>query len=325
MRPTGRLHLGNYLGSAKGMVALQNDEKYETFYMVADLHGVTTPYSKEEFSESVRSVVLDYLSVGLEPEKSVLFVQSHVPEHTELAYCLSTVVSVAEMSHLPTFKEQVKLHPKNVTMALLNYPVLMAADILAYKADLVPVGLDQEPHIEVSRKIAKKMNGLYGTTFPEPKRFTLPGGEYIPSLRGEGKMSKSVEGSYINLHDSFDTINKRLAGAPTDSGKGDKFPNSGGVATLMKLVELFESIEKRQEYELQYTSGGIKYSDLKGELAEAIYKKLEPIQNKRKELEKNTDYVEKVLLEGVSHARSIASVTLKEVKKLMGFMVLPVS
>ena len=320
MRPTGRLHLGNYLGAAKGMIALQNDPTYETIYMVVDYHGITTPHNKDTYAESTRSVVLDYLAAGLDPKKSIITIQSLVPEHSELAHLLSTVVSVAEMSHLPTFKEKVKMHPKNVTMALLNYPVLMAADILAYKAELVPVGLDQEPHIEVAREIARKMNAQYGADFPEPKRFTLPGVEYIPSLKGEGKMSKSVEGSYINLSDDLETIKKRLAGAPTDSGKGDKSPDSGGVVTLLKLVELFESKEKRKEYEAQYTRGGIRYAELKAELAEAIYKQLKPIQLRRSEIAKDTKYVDKVLLDGAERARSIAAKTLKEVKKKMGFV-----
>lgn len=320
MRPTGRLHLGNYLGSANGMVALQNDSSCETFYMVVDLHGLTTPYDRTKFADTVKSVVLDYLSIGLDPEKSAVFIQSQVPEHVELAYYLSTIVNVAEMSHLPTYKEKVKQHPKHVTMALLNYPVLMAADILAYKANLVPVGLDQEPHIEVARKIAKKMNGLYGTAFPEPKRFTLPGGEYIPSLKGIGKMSKSVEGSYINLTDDLETIKKRLAGVPTDIGKGESVPTEGGIPVLLKLVELFDGKEKRHEYETQYTHKGILYSDMKAELAGSIYRELKPIQARRAELEKDSDAVKKTLAQGAEKARTVVSRTLKEVREKIGII-----
>ena len=210
MRASGRLHLGNYLGGAKGMLELQNNPEYETLYMVADVHGITAPYEVKKLQQNRREMLLDYLSVGLDPEKSVVFMQSTVPEHLELAFYLSSVVSMFRMQHLPTFKDEVKKHPDNVTMALLGYPVLMAADILIYKAGLVPVGIDQEPHLEVAREIARKMNDTYGTKFPEPIRFATKG-EYVPSLSGEGKMSKSVEGSYINLTDDLKTIQKALA------------------------------------------------------------------------------------------------------------------
>src|SRR3972149_9954204 len=268
IRATGRLHLGNYLGAVKGMLALQNDPSYETLYMVADLHSINTQYDTKSFQESVRGVLLDYLAAGLDPEKSVIFVQSHVPEHVELSYLFSTSVSLAKMLHLPTYKEKLKLHPHDSTVALLYYPVLMAADILVYKAELVPVGIDQEPHLEVTREIARKMNSIYSTGFPEPKRFATEG-EYIPSLTGEGKMSKSVEGSYINLTDDLQTIKAKLAKAPTDSGKGGKAPEDGGVAALLTFVELFQGKEKRQDYEKKYTSSGIKYSELKEGLSEA--------------------------------------------------------
>ena len=222
MRASGRLHLGNYYGGAKGMLTLQEDENYDTFYMVANLHGITTPFKPDELKTSARSVIIDYLAAGLDPEESTLFIQSDVADlHAQLAFYLSSVVTVARMQHLPTFKEKVKQYPENVTMALLNYPVLMSADILLYKAHAVPVGIDQEPHLEVSREIARKMNDQYGMDFPEPKRFTIKGGEYIPSLTGEGKMSKSVEGSYILLTDDIDTIKSRLSKVPTDGGKGD--------------------------------------------------------------------------------------------------------
>jgi len=239
--------------------------------------------------------------------------------HAELMFYFSTVCTVARMKHLPTFKEKVKQHPENVTMALLNYPVLMAADILAYKGELVPVGVDQEPHLEVAREVARKMNDRYGMDFPEPKRFSTKGG-YVPSLLGEGKMSKSVEGSYINLTDGLKTIKKKLASAPTDAGKGKKVPTEGGVANLMQFVELFEGKKKRKKYEREYVGKGIRYGDLKKELAEAIYKELEPIQKRRKELEAKPEYVEKIIEEGAKKARIIAQETVSEVKKKMGLV-----
>ena len=317
IRSSGQLHLGNYLGAVKGMIALQNDSRYTTNYMVADLHAITTPYNITSFQHDTRSVIIDYLSAGLDPEKSVLFVQSNVREHVELSYLLSTVITVARAQHLPTYKDKFHQQQGNVSMALFQYPVLMAADILLYKADLVPVGIDQEPHIEITREIARKMNTQYGMDFPEPTRFATTG-EYVPSLTGSGKMSKSVSGSFINLTDDLATIKKRLAGAPTDSGKGSTIPTEGGVANLLKFVELFEGIEKRKEYESQYIGSGIRYGDLKNELAEAIDRELAPIREKRKELEAKPEYVDKVIKEGAEKARAIASATVAEVKQKMG-------
>lgn len=318
MRPTGRLHLGNYLGTAKGMVALQNDPNYETFYMVADVHAITTPYSVSELGEKRRDVLLDYMSVGLDPDKSALFFQSMVPEHAELAFYFSSVMTIARMQHLPTFKDKVKQYPEHATMALLNYPILMASDILIYKASMVPVGLDQEPHMEIAREIARKMNDSYGTDFPEPQ--SLKGTtRYVPSLLGEGKMSKSVDGSYISLSDDLKTIQKKLASAPTDSGRGAMLPGSGGVANLLTFVEMFEGKEKRDEYENEYLTDGVRYGDLKNELAEAIYRELKPIQEKRAELVADKARIDRVIKEGAEKARVVASATMAEVKEKMGF------
>jgi tryptophanyl-tRNA synthetase len=317
IRATGRLHLGNYLGAVKGMLELQDNPEYQTFYMVADLHAITTPYDPKTLAQNSREVILDYLAAGLDPEKSTIFIQSQVPEHVELSYLFSTAVTVARMQHLPTFKEKIKQHPDNVSMALLYYPVLMAADILVYKAGLVPVGIDQEPHLEVAREIAGKLNERFGLDFPEPQRFATKG-EYVPSLTGEGKMSKSVEGSSISLTDDLETIKKRLSAAPTDSGKGGKVPQQGGVSSLLKFVELFEGQEKRKEYEEAYTSSGIRYGDLKKELAEAIFEELKPIQGEREKLEANPEYVDKVIEEGAIKARKVTSEILAETKKAMG-------
>lgn len=333
IRATGRLHLGNYLGAVKGMLALQDDPDYETFYMVADAHTITTPYEIEELRKNRREVILDYLAAGLDPEKSVIFQQAAVTEHFELAFYFSSVTTIAKMQHLPTFKDKVKQYPDHVTMALLNYPILMAGDILIYQANSVPVGIDQEPHLEVTREIARRMNQDYGTNFPEPQRFATEG-EYVPSLAGEGKMSKSIEGSYINLTDNLETIKKRLSGAPTDSGMGtlqddptsklkkkyiDQSGNvSSGVASLLTFVELFEGAEKRLHYEKLYTSSGIRYGELKQELATAIYQQLQPLQQKRQELEANPLYVDTVIADGAQKARAVAQETLLEVRQKMG-------
>ncbi len=319
IRATGRLHIGNYLGAVKGMLALQEDPSYETLYMVADLHSINVPYDPKTFQEKVKDVVLDYLSAGLDPSKSTIFVQSHVPEHIDLSYLFSSVLTVARMLHLPTYKDKIKQNDENANMAMLYYPVLMAADILAYKASSVPVGDDQLPHLEVSREVARKMNEKYGMDFPEPTQFKTSG-HYVPSLIGEGKMSKSVEGSYIGLTDTLEEIKDKLATMPTDAGKGESVPKEGGVTNLLTLVELYEGEKMRKEYEGQYLSAGIKYSELKEELAGAIYRELEPIQKKRKELEANPEYVDKVLEEGAKKAQEIARETLKEVKQKMGLI-----
>lgn len=320
IRATGRLHLGNYLGAVKGMLALQDDPAYETLYMVADVHAVTTPYDVKELRKNRREVIIDYLAAGLDPAKSVLFQQADVPQHLELAFYLSSVVTIARMQHLPTFKDKVKQYPEHATMALLNYPILMASDILIYKAGLVPVGVDQEPHLEVSREIAGKMNNEYGLDFPEPKRFKTEG-EYVPSLLGEGKMSKSVEGSFINLTDDLATIKAKLAKAPTDSGTvGGNIPKDGGVGNLFTLLKLFTDNDIFVKFVIDYREKRIRYSEMKQVLTEAIYKELEPIQEKRKYFEEHPEEVDQIIKEGNEKARTIASVTVHEVREKMGLL-----
>jgi len=273
IRATGRLHLGNYLGAVKGMLELQNSSEYETFYMVADVHTITTPYNVEELRKNRREVILDYLAAGLDPAKSVIFQQSEVNEHIELAFYLSSVTTIAKMQHLPTFKDKVKQYPDHATLALLNYPALMAADILLYKAELVPVGIDQEPHLEIAREIVRRMNQDYGTDFPEPQRFKTTG-EYIPSLTGEGKMSKSVEGSYINLTDDLEIIRKKVRSIPTATTAGGE--KTGGIKILFDLLSLFDkgSVDRFDE---EFKAGTLQFVALKDAVAEAIFAELAPI------------------------------------------------
>lgn len=314
IRATGRLHLGNYLGAVKGMLELQDDPNYQTLYMVADLHTLTTPYDVAELRVNRREVIVDYLSAGLDPQKSILFQQANINLHAELAFYFSSVTTIAKMQHLPTFKDKVKQHPDHATMALLNYPMLMAADILIYKADLVPVGVDQEPHLEVTREVARKMNQEYGTTLPEPQRFATPGG-YIPSLLGEGKMSKSVAGSYINLTDTKDEILKKVRSVPTATTAGGEM--SPGVSALFTFVELLAPSELAS-LQADFKNGSLQFSQLKEVVAEAIYQELKPLQARRAEIESDPRYVDTVITEGTQKAREIASETLQEVKELMG-------
>ena len=220
------------------------------------------------------------------------------------------------MLHLPTYKDKIKQYPKNVTLALLNYPVLMASDILIYKANMVPAGLDQEPHLEVTREIARKMNQYYGTKFPEPVRINAKG-DYIPSLKGEGKMSKSVEGSFINLTDSLEEIRKKIRSVPTATQAGGEM--SEGVKTLFKFAELYipNDVEK---YKKEFTEGSLQFVKLKDAIAEAIFKDLQPFQERRKKIAADSAYVDRVIKEGAEKARAIASKTVKEVREKMGLL-----
>mgnify|MGYP005840169241 CR=1 FL=1 len=318
IRATGTLHLGNYLGAVKGMIELQDDPGLETYYMVADLHTLTTPYDAASLDSSTKNVMLDYLAAGLNPQKTTLFAQSMVPEHTELAFLFSTVTTMAKMQHLPTFKDKVKQHSEHVTMALLNYPVLMASDILVYKADLVPVGIDQEPHIEVTREIARRFNQDYGNMFPEPHRFATAG-EYIPSLTGEGKMSKSVEGSAIALTDDKDLVRKKIRSIPTATTAGGE--KTGGVAALFTLLKLYLPNEL-SSFEQKYDDGSLRFVELKDTISEAISHSLTPHQVRRKEIMETSGYLETVMREGAEKARETASQTLVEAKKAMGLVTL---
>jgi tryptophanyl-tRNA synthetase len=314
IRATGRLHLGNYLGAVKGMLDLQNNSEYVTLYMVADVHTLTTPYNIDELKVNRREVIIDYLAAGLDPQKSILFQQAEVPQHLELAFYFSSVVTIAKMQHLPTFKDKVKQHPQHSTMALLNYPVLMAADILVYKSDLVPVGIDQEPHLEVAREIARSMNQKYGTNFPEPKRFATEGG-YVPSLSGEGKMSKSVEGSFINLTDPLDVIRKKVRSVPTATVAGGEM--TGGIKALFDFLRLLAP-DQIASFQSQYDDGSLRFVELKDAVADAIYAELQPFQEKRAELDKDSTYIDQVIRDGAQKAQSIAQVTIAETKEKLG-------
>lgn len=316
IRATGYLQLGNYLGAVKGMLDLQDE--YDCTFSVVDLHAMTTPYDKQTLASNIRNIVLDYLGAGLNPERCRLEIQSQVPQHTELSYLLATLYPLAPLQDLPTFKEKAAQYPKNITTALLYYPILMAADILLYKAELVPVGLDQEPHLEVAREIARKFNQQFGEIFPEPRRFKTKG-EYVPSLTGKGKMAKSVEGSFIALTDDLEAIRKRLARVVTDSGaEGGELPKEGSVANLFKLLALFNRDDMYKKFKEDYMEGHIRYGDLKGYLAEEIYKELQPLQERRKYYEEHPSIVDDILLAGRESCLSIAEDTMREVKEKMG-------
>lgn len=316
-RPTGPLHLGNYFGAIKGYLDLQNNENFDCLYAVVDLHGITSPYNPKKYQTQINELVLEYLACGLDPNKSHLIIQSQIPEHLELSYLLATLYPVSRLEQLPTYKEKKKEQPKYANLGLLYYPILMAADILIYKSELVPVGKDQLPHLELTREIARIFNNKFGQTFKEPQPY-LTEGAYVPSLTGEGKMSKTNPKSYLSLIDDLKTIKAKIFKVPTDSGKGKTVPLKGGVFALLTLVELFEGKEKRKEYEKMYLTSGIKYQTLKNDLSLKIYKILKPIQEKRKYFESNPKLIKKILSEGKNYASKIAQKTLKEVKIKMG-------
>lgn len=317
IRSSGRLHIGNYLGAVKGMLKLQ--ETHDCIFGVVNYHGITTPFDPKDIQGEIREVVLDYLGAGLDPKKCRLMIQSQVPKHVELSYLFATIFPVSRLEQLPTYKEKKLQNPDYINLGLLYYPILMAADILIYKADTVPVGKDQLPHIELTREVARKFNRMFGGRFPEPQAY-LTKGASVPSLIGEGKMAKSVKGSYILLTDNLKTIKARLTKAPTDIGHGKKIPKEGGVANLLQLVELFMGKKARQNYGKQYLGKGIKYVELKEKLAEAIYKELKPIQKRRKYFEDHPKEVDKILEEGRKYCSQIARQTLREAKKAMGLL-----
>lgn len=318
IRATGRLHLGNYMGSIKGMIELVNSGEYDCIFQVMDLHTITTPYDKNNLQNNIKEVVLDYLGAGLPIDKCHLTIQSLIPEHVLLSYYFATIYSVNKLEDLPTFKEKKAQHPDYVNLGLLYYPILMAADILLYKASKVPVGVDQEPHLEVAREIARKFNGLFGETFPEPKRFITPGG-YVPSLKGVGKMSKSIEDSYISLTDDASTVRKKIAGIVTDDGKSvGKYPE-GEVKTIFNLMKLF-SEEKEKKYQEDYKAGKIKYSEMKKDLCDLINQEIKPIQTRRKKFKATPEKVKQIIEEGTIYCQQIARLTLSEVKEKMGII-----
>lgn len=317
VRANARPHVGNYLGAIKGMVELQ--DKFDCIFSVVDLHTVLVPYDPKTLQQSIRDVVLDYLGAGLDPKKCHITIQSHLAaEHLELAYYLGCVYPVSRIEDLPTYKEKKAQYPDYINVGLLYYPILMAADILLYNAELVPIGIDNEPHLEVAREMARKFNGMYGTKLVEPKRYATTGGS-VPSLVGEGKMSKSKGGTII-LTDSLEEIKAVLAKAVTDNGQGDKFPETGPAANLVTFVELFQGHDRAQQYRQEYKTTGLRFKSLKEELAEAIYKELEPIQEKRKYFEEHPEEVDKILTDGKEYAQKIAGETLEEVRQKMGLV-----
>ncbi|MDP3986442.1 MAG: tryptophan--tRNA ligase [Candidatus Veblenbacteria bacterium] len=317
MQPSGALHLGNWLGALKNWVNLQQDN--HCFFTIVDLHAITIPYEPKELPQRVLELAADFLAAGIDPEKSVLFVQSHVPEHVELAWLFNTITPLGELERMTQFKDKASEHREAQNAGLLNYPILMAADILLYHPDLVPVGEDQTQHVEFTRTLARKFNSTFGEYFTEPKVYEAQVPRVMSLLEPAKKMSKSYGPNHcIFLSDEPETIRKKIAKAVTDDGGTADGRISGGRNLLQLFKVLSDDKALKQQLDDQYRVGELKYSEFKPLLAEAIIKTLEPIRKKRQELLSKPKQVEKTLLSGRDSARVIAAKTLSDVKERMG-------
>lgn len=308
-RPTGQLHLGHFCGALKNRVLLQDE--YQTYVMIADVQALTDNFNNpEKVRKNVFEVAMDNLAVGIDPDKSVIFIQSLIPEIAELTIFFSNLVTIDRLKRNPTVKEEIQqkkeLFKDDVTFGFLGYPVSQAADILAFQADLVPVGADQLPMIEQTREIARKFNRIYGETFKLPEAKV---GDFPRVLGMDGrKMGKSLNNA-ITFTDSPETIREKIKGALTGKTGGQN---------LLSLFEQFSDDKKLVEkFKKEYKTDAIKYSELKTILAESIIEKLKPVREKRKQYEDNPKIVEEILFEGTKKARVVASETLKKVKEKM--------
>lgn len=319
IRSTGHLHLGNYYGALRNYIKMQDN--YNCYFFIADLHSLTTHPHPDDFHAGVRTILAEYLASGLDPEKSAIFVQSDVPEITELYVLLNMIAYKGELERTTSFKDKVRQNPDNVNAGLLTYPVLMAADILIHRANLVPVGKDQEQHLEVARVLARRFNTLYNTeVFPEPQAFNF-GSDLIkvPGLDGSGKMGKS-EGNGIYLCDDEKSIRKKVMRAVTDSGPTEPgSPMAQSVENLFTLLKIVSDQSTVDHFTESYNNCTIRYGDLKKQLADDIIKQTAPIKARIEEIYSDGEYLRKVVKRGTEMARESAQATMKEVRKAVGF------
>ncbi len=319
IRSTGHLHLGNYFGALRNYIKMQDE--YNCFFFIADLHSLTTHPHPDDFHSGVKTILTEYLASGLDPEKSAIFVQSDVPEIVELYVLLNMIAYKGELEITAAFKEKVRKNPENVNAGLLTYPVLMAADILVHRANKVPVGKDQEQHLEMARLLARRFNNLYGVElFPEPQAFNF-GSDLVkvPGLDGSGKMGKS-EGNGIYLFDDEKTIHKKVMKAVTDAGPVEQNSKMAepveNLFTLLKIVSAPETVVQFKE---AFNNCTIRYGDLKKQLATDICRHTLPIREKIEEIYKDEAFLQRVIKRGTEKARESASATLYEAKKAVGF------
>lgn len=319
IRPSGQLHIGNYLGAMRQWIKLQ--EIHDCIFCIVDLHAITTPYEPEELPENIKEAAIVYLAAGIDPEKSTFFVQSKIKEHSELAWLLGTIIPTGDLLRMTQYKEKSQELREGPKAGLLNYPILMAADILLYQAELVPVGKDQQQHVELAREIARKFNRKFGKTFKMPEVFLPKMGAKIMSLENPRKKMAKSEGkeSYIALLDSSKTIKEKIMKAVTDPGKEIKYDpqRKPGISNLLTIYSLF-SEKSLKEIEKEFKGKG--YEEFKKSLAQLLIEKLEPFKIKQKELLKKEEYLQKILDEGAKKAKVLAQSTMKEVSQKMGLI-----
>jgi tryptophanyl-tRNA synthetase len=321
IRSTGNLHLGNYFGAVRNFVKMQNE--YQCFFFIADYHSLTTHPHPSDLHRNVKQVLVEFLACGIDPEKCTVYVQSDLPETAELYLLLNMNAYVGELERCTSFKDKIRKQPDNVNAGLLTYPTLMAADILIHKAMKVPVGKDQEQHLEMTRNFAGRFNRIYESDyFPEPVAFNF-GTELIkvPGLDGGGKMGKSEgENNAVFLSDPDEVIRKKIMRAVSDAGPTEpdqKKPES--VQNLFDLMRLVSSAEVIQHFESSYNNCTVRYGDLKKQLAEDMIVFISPLRDKINDISRDEDYLKKVTAFGRDKARSSASQTITDVRKLIGF------
>ncbi len=312
-RPTGRQHIGNYLGAVQNYVALQ--DQYDCVYCVVDIHALTTLENTESLREDIHEMVLDWLAAGIDPQRSIIFVQSHVPQVMELHTLLSMVTPLGWLLRVPTFKEKVKMQPDNVNYGLVGYPVLMTADIALYKGEVVPVGEDQLPHLELAREIVRRFNSLFGIVFPEPQA-KLTNFPLVPGLDGVQKMGKSCD-NRIEIAASSQEVSKRVMTAVTDPARRYRSdPGHPDICNVFRLHSFFTPA-RVEEIASECRSARIGCVDCKKILAESINSNLKPFREKRASLASKPGYVNQVLADGANRAEAIAKETIREVKERM--------
>jgi tryptophanyl-tRNA synthetase len=312
-RPTGRQHIGNYLGAVQNYVALQ--DQYDCVYCVVDIHALTTLENTESLREDIHEMVLDWLAAGIDPQRSIVFVQSHVPQVMELHTLLSMVTPLGWLLRVPTFKEKVKMQPDNVNYGLVGYPVLMTADIALYKGEVVPVGEDQLPHLELAREIVRRFNSLFGIVFPEPQA-KLTNFPLVPGLDGVQKMGKSYD-NRIEIAASSQEVSKRVMTAVTDPARRYRSdPGHPDICNVFRLHSFFTPA-RVEEIASECRSARIGCVDCKKILADSINSNLKPFREKRASLASKPGYVNQVLADGANRAEAIAKETIREVKERM--------
>ena len=316
IRPSGKLHIGNYLGAIKQWIKLQ--EKNEAIFDVVDYHAITTPFAKKELKNDTLNAILDYLAAGVNPEKSALILQSQIPEHLELAWIFASTTPLSWFERVPTYKEKTESNPEYISLGLLSYPALMAADILLYGTTHVPIGEDQLPHIELTNNISRRFNNTFGDTFQKIKPI-LAQGARIKSLQNPLKKMSKTGDAGIALSDEPDTIRDKIKKAVTDSGAEIKYTDDKpAISNLLTLYSEF-SEKKITEIEKEYTGKG--YAEFKKDLAEIIVDALKDFREKRKEFANNKDYILQILKSGKEKAQEQARKTLKKVKEAIGITI----